>query len=67
MAVSGAAIELAVVHKVENDRGSVSEPFHEVRAGTDAAAAKARTAAGAGLTVVATASGLGTVASGHDT
>ncbi|MGR7024926.1 hypothetical protein [Geodermatophilus sp. URMC 62] len=52
MAVTGAAIELAVVHRVENGHGTVSEPFHTGRAGTLLRAAKACTAAGAGLTLV---------------
>ena len=33
MAVAGAAIELAAMHRVENDHGIVSEPYHEGRAG----------------------------------
>lgn len=53
MAVTGAAIELAVVHRVENGHGIVSEPFHEGRPGTLLRAAKACTAAGAAVTVVA--------------
>jgi hypothetical protein len=64
MAVTGAAIELAVVHKVENEHGIVSEPYHEGRAGKFMKAAKACTAAGAGLTVVAGRTRLGAVASG---
>jgi hypothetical protein len=64
MAVTGAAIELAVVHRVEHDHGIVSEPFHEGRPGTLLRAAKACTAAGAGLTVVAGRTRLGQVASG---
>ncbi len=64
MAVTGAAIELAAVHKVENDHGIVSEPFHIGRAGKLLKAAKACTAAGAGLTVVAGRSRLGAAASG---
>jgi hypothetical protein len=64
MAVAGAAIELAVVHKVENDHGIVSEPYHVGRPGKMLRAAKACTAAGAGLTVVAGRTRLGAVASG---
>ena len=52
-AVAGAAIELAVMHRVESDHGIVSEPYHEGRPGTLLRAAKACTAAGAALTVVA--------------
>jgi hypothetical protein len=33
MAVTGAAIELAVMHRVDNGHGIVSEPFHEGRPG----------------------------------
>src|SRR5215207_7819606 len=33
MAVAGAAIELTAMHRVENDHGIVSEPYHEGRAG----------------------------------
>ena len=62
--MAGAAIELAVVHKVENDHGIVSEPFHEGRAGKLMRAAKTCTAAGAGLTVLAWRTRLGAVASG---
>jgi formate-dependent nitrite reductase membrane component NrfD len=52
-AVVGAAVELAAMHKVENDHGIVSEPFHIGRAGTLLRIAKACTAAGAvGATVV---------------
>ena len=65
MAVPGAAIELAAMHKVENDHGIVSEPFHEGRPGSFMRAAKACTAAGAGLTVRRrTHAGWGAVASG---
>jgi DMSO reductase anchor subunit len=64
MAVTGAAIELAAMHKVENDHGIVSEPFHIGRAGMLLKAAKACTAAGAGLTLVAGRSRLGQIASG---
>jgi hypothetical protein len=64
MAVTGAAVELAAMHKVENDHGIVSQPYHLGRAGKFIQAAKACTAAGAGLTVVAGRSRLGAVASG---
>ncbi|WP_245160090.1 NrfD/PsrC family molybdoenzyme membrane anchor subunit [Blastococcus sp. CT_GayMR20] len=64
MAVAGALVELAVVHQVENDESIVAEPYHEGRAGTFMRAAKACTAAGAGLTVVAGRTRLGAVASG---
>jgi hypothetical protein len=64
MAVTGAAIELAVVHQVESDESIVSEPYHLGRAGTFMRAAKTCTAAGAGLAVVAGRTRLGQVASG---
>ncbi|WP_448625866.1 NrfD/PsrC family molybdoenzyme membrane anchor subunit [Geodermatophilus sp. URMC 64] len=64
MAVAGAAIELAAMHRVENGHGIVSEPYHEGRAGTFLRVAKACTAAGAGLALLAGRSRLGAVASG---
>ena len=64
MGVTGAAIELAAMHKVENDHGIVSEPFHIGRAGKLLKAAKACTATGAALTVLAGRTRLGQVASG---
>ncbi|MGY1604650.1 NrfD/PsrC family molybdoenzyme membrane anchor subunit [Geodermatophilus sp. SYSU D00815] len=64
MAVAGAAIELAVMQKVETGHGIVSEPFHEGRPGRLLRAAKACTAAGAALTVVAGRRRLGAVAAG---
>jgi hypothetical protein len=64
MGVTGAAIELAVLHQVENGHGVVSEPYHLGRAGRLLRAAKTCTAAGAGLTVVAGRTRLGQVASG---
>jgi DMSO reductase anchor subunit len=64
MAVTGAAIELLAMHRVENDHGILSEPFHEGRPGAFMRAAKACTAAGAGLTVLAGRRRWGAVASG---
>ena len=64
MAVTGAAIELAVVRGVEESGSIVSEPYHQGRAGTLMRAAKTCTAAGAGLTVLAGRSRLGAIASG---
>jgi len=64
MAVTGAAIELAAMHKVENGHGLVSEPYHLGRAGKLLRAAKACTASGAALTVVAGRTRLGSVGSG---
>jgi hypothetical protein len=53
MAVTGAVIELAAMHRVESEFGIVSEPYHVGKAGTLLRAAKSCTAAGAALTVVA--------------
>jgi hypothetical protein len=53
MAVNGAAVELVAMHKVENDHGILSAPSYEGRPGTFMRAAKACTAAGAGLAVLA--------------
>ncbi|SNT02596.1 Polysulphide reductase, NrfD [Geodermatophilus pulveris] len=53
MAVTGAVVELATLHRVENGMGIVSEPYHEGKAGRFMRAARACTAAGAALTVVA--------------
>jgi hypothetical protein len=64
MAVTGAAIELAVMQRVETGHGIVSEPYHEGKAGRFLKAAKACTAAGAGLTVLAGRTRAGAIASG---
>jgi len=64
MAVTGAAIELAVVHQVENDESIVSEPYHLGRAGKFMRAAKVCTGTGAALTVLAGRTRLGSIASG---
>ncbi len=53
MAVTGAVVELAVMRRVETGFGIVSEPFHLGRPGTLLRAARACTAAGAAVTVVA--------------
>ncbi|MGC9667710.1 NrfD/PsrC family molybdoenzyme membrane anchor subunit [Planosporangium sp. 12N6] len=47
LAVAGAALEMAAMHKVEHDMGVVSEPFHLGRAGKQLRAARAFTVAGA--------------------
>jgi hypothetical protein len=52
------------MHKVENDHGIVSEPYHFGRAGKLMKAAKACTASGAALTVLAGRTRVGQVASG---
>jgi hypothetical protein len=64
MGVTGAAIELAAMHRVETGHGIVSEPYHEGRAGKLMQAAKTCTASGAVLTVVAGRRRWGQVASG---
>jgi hypothetical protein len=64
MAVTGAAIELAAMHRVESRHGIVSEPFHEGRPGILLKPAKACTGSGAALTVVAGRRWWGQVASG---
>ena len=64
LAVAGAAIELAVMHKVESDHGIVSEPYHEGKAGWMLRAAKACTAAGAAVTLAAGRRRAGAVAGG---
>ncbi|MBM7806960.1 hypothetical protein JOD57_002797 [Geodermatophilus bullaregiensis] len=64
MAVTGAVVELAAMHRVETGFGVVSEPYHEGRAGALLRAAKSCTAAGAALTVVAGRRRAGAVAAG---
>jgi formate-dependent nitrite reductase membrane component NrfD len=53
VALSGVAIELAAMHRVENGHGIVSEPYHEGKAGKLLRAAKAATVSGAGVTALA--------------
>jgi hypothetical protein len=64
VALAGAAIELAASQRVEHGHGIVDEPYHEGRAGVLLRAAKACTAAGAGLTLLARRSRIAAVASG---
>ena len=64
MAVTGAVIELAAMHRVETEFGVVSEPYHEGKAGTLLRVAKSCTAAGAALTVVAGRQRAGAVVAG---
>jgi formate-dependent nitrite reductase membrane component NrfD len=47
LAVAGAAVELAMMHRVEGGMGLLSEPYEEGRAGRMLRAARALTAAGA--------------------
>jgi hypothetical protein len=64
MAVTGAAIELTMMRRVEHDHGIVSEPYRIGRPGRMLDAARACTAVGAGLTVLVGRTRLGAVASG---
>jgi hypothetical protein len=64
MAVAGAAIELAAMHRVENGHGIVSEPYHLARAGLLLKIAKACTVSGAALTVLTGRKRAGAVLSG---
>ncbi|MCF6508437.1 nitrite reductase [Blastococcus sp. MG754426] len=64
MAITGAVVELAAMHKVETDHGILSEPYHEGRPGALMRAAQVCTAAGATLTAVAGRRRWGAVASG---
>jgi formate-dependent nitrite reductase membrane component NrfD len=64
VALTGAAIELAVAHQVEHGHGIVSEPYHLGRAGKLLRAAKACTVGGAGLTVLAGKTRVGAVVAG---
>jgi hypothetical protein len=64
MAVAGAAIELAAMHRVENGHGIVSEPYHEGRAGLFLRIAKACTVSGAALTLLTGRKRVGAVLSG---
>jgi hypothetical protein len=50
-AVAWAAEELAAIHRVQNDRGILSEPYHEGQPGRMLRTAKACTAEGAASTV----------------
>ncbi|RZU32017.1 NrfD/PsrC family molybdoenzyme membrane anchor subunit [Blastococcus saxobsidens] len=53
VAAMGAAIELAAMHRVEHGHGLVSEPYRTGRAGKLLKTARACTATGAGLTLLA--------------
>ena len=64
MAVAGAAVELAAMHRVEHNHGIVSEPFREDKAGAQLKAARACAAGGAVLTLVAGRRRLGAIAAG---
>ena len=61
MAVTGAAIDLGLMHRVEHEHGIVSEPYRIGKAGKYLNAARTCTAAGAGLTVLAGRTRLGAI------
>jgi hypothetical protein len=62
--LSGVALELAAMQRVENGHGLVSEPYHEGKAGRLLRAAKAATLTGAGLTSLAGKTRIGAVLGG---
>lgn len=64
VALVGAAVELAASRKVEHGHGIVDEPFHQGTAGVLLKAAKACTAGGAGVGLLARRSRVAAVASG---
>jgi energy-converting hydrogenase Eha subunit A len=64
MAVTGAAIEMAAMHRLENDPRLASEPYRVGRAGKLMRAARACTGSGAALTVFVGRTRLGAIASG---
>ncbi len=64
VALTGVALELAAIHRVENGHGIVSEPYHEGKAGRLLRAAKAATIGGAGITALAGRTRAGSVVGG---
>ncbi|WP_369140408.1 NrfD/PsrC family molybdoenzyme membrane anchor subunit [Modestobacter versicolor] len=64
VALTGVALELAAMHRVENGHGIVSEPYHLGKAGALLRAAKAATVSGAGLTAIAGRTRAGAVVGG---
>ena len=64
VALTGVALELAAIHRVEHGHGIVSEPYHLGKAGKLLRAAKACTAAGAVVTAAAGRRRLGAVVGG---
>jgi hypothetical protein len=64
VALTGVAVELAAMHRVENGHGLVSEPYHLGKAGTLLRAAKACTLGGAGVTALAGRNRIGAVLGG---
>jgi polysulfide reductase-like protein len=63
-ALTGVAVELAAMQRVENGHGLVSEPYHLGKAGKLLRAAKACTLSGAGLTALAGKTRIGSVLGG---
>ncbi|MEU2348301.1 NrfD/PsrC family molybdoenzyme membrane anchor subunit [Modestobacter sp. NPDC049651] len=53
VALTGVALELAAIQKVEHGHGLLSEPYHEGKAGTLLRAAKKATVSGAAVTALA--------------
>jgi hypothetical protein len=64
VALTGVAIELAAIQRVEHGHGIVSEPYHLGKAGTLLRAAKAATLSGAGITALAGRTRAGSVVGG---
>jgi formate-dependent nitrite reductase membrane component NrfD len=64
VALTGVAVELAAIQRVENGHGLVSEPYHLGKAGKLLRAAKACTLSGAGLTALAGKTRIGSVLGG---
>ena len=64
VALTGVAVELAAMHRVENGHGIVSEPYHLGKAGKLLRAAKAATVSGAGITALAGRTRAGSVVGG---
>jgi formate-dependent nitrite reductase membrane component NrfD len=64
VALTGVAVDMAAMHRVENGHGIVSEPYHEGKAGSLLRAAKAATLSGAGITAMLGRTRAGAVAGG---
>jgi formate-dependent nitrite reductase membrane component NrfD len=64
VALTGVAIELAAIQRVEHGHGIVSEPYHLGKAGKLLRAAKAATLSGAGITALAGRTRAGSVVGG---
>jgi formate-dependent nitrite reductase membrane component NrfD len=64
VALTGVAVELAAIQRVEHGHGIVSEPYHLGKAGKLLRAAKAATLSGAGITALAGKTRAGAVVGG---